>query len=47
VRAHHGLGPGVGFCGDGDEHLGSMYAGILKTLNDLLTLLEVDIIGNE
>ena len=47
VSIHHTLGPGVGFYGDGDEHLGTVYADILQTLTDCLTLLEGCIIGNE
>jgi hypothetical protein len=32
VSIHHTLGPGVGFYGDGDEHLVTFYAEFLKTL---------------
>ena len=44
---HHTLGPGVGFYGDGDEHLGTVHADFLQTLTDCLTLLEGYITGNE
>jgi len=47
VSIHHTLGTGVGFYGDGDEHLGTVYADFLQTLTDCLTLLEGYIIGNE
>jgi hypothetical protein len=47
VRVHPELGLRTGLCSNGDKNLGSMYAAFLQTLKDLLTLLEVDIIGNE
>ena len=47
VSTHHTLGPGVGFYGNGDEHMGKVCADFLQTLTDSLTLLEGYIIGNE
>ena len=47
VSIHHTLGPGVGFYGDGDEHVGTVHADFLQTLTDCLTLLEGYITGNE
>ena len=47
VSIHHTLGPGVVFYGEGDEHLGKMYADLLQALTDCLTLLEGCITGNE
>jgi hypothetical protein len=41
VSIHHTLHPGLGFYGDGDEHLGMCYADFLQTLT------EGYIIGNE
>jgi hypothetical protein len=40
VTIHHTLGLGMGFYGDGGEHLGTVYADFLPTLTDCLTLLE-------
>ena len=36
----------MGFYGDGDEHLGTVYADLLQALTDCLTLLEGYITGN-
>ena len=47
LNMHHKLGTGVGFYGEGDQHLGTVYADLLQTLTDSLTLLEGYITGNE
>ena len=47
MSIHHTLGPGVGFYGDGDEHLGTVYADLLQALTDCLTLIKGYITGNE